>query len=251
MLFSKFRQRREEEQKEYDDIIQQAQQRELASKAAERSAWGCAFSLPKTLSSRVFTSSDQMFLEPLLERARCTSNYPSLFEDKAAVQVAETCCTSEQVKSFYPLSYLHAYEQSHYIAVARNFLKRNPKANIVEINCGLSTLYYQLDNKRARWIELDSPEVLKLRKDLGFDQDSRINQVVWDSDNTEWTKRVLELCKAKNGFIFIAAIGENWPAKKVKELVCLIKATFANALVMLKCCGGKAGNREKRISFLV
>ena len=79
MLFSKFRQRREEEQKEYDDIIQQAQQRELASKAAERSAWGCAFSLPKTLSSRVFTSSDQMFLEPLLERARCTSNYPSLF----------------------------------------------------------------------------------------------------------------------------------------------------------------------------
>lgn len=244
MLFSKFRQRREEEQKEYDDIIQQAQQRELASKAAERSAWGCAFSLPKTLSSRVFTSSDQMFLEPLLERARCTSNYPSLFEDKAAVQVAETCCTSEQVKSFYPLSYLHAYEQSHYIAVARNFLKRNPKANIVEINCGLSTLYYQLDNKRARWIELDSPEVLKLRKDLGFDQDSRINQVVWDSDNTEWTKRVLELCKAKNGFIFIAAIGENWPAKKVKELVCLIKATFANALVMLKCCGGKAGNRE-------
>lgn len=90
MLFSKFRQRREEEQKEYDDIIQQAQQRELASKAAERSAWGCAFSLPKTLSSRVFTSSDQMFLEPLLERARCTSNYPSLFEDKAAVQVAET-----------------------------------------------------------------------------------------------------------------------------------------------------------------
>ena len=35
MLFSKFRQRREEEQKEYDDIIQQAQQRELASKAAE------------------------------------------------------------------------------------------------------------------------------------------------------------------------------------------------------------------------
>lgn len=29
MLFSKFRQRREEEQKEYDDIIQQAQQRDL------------------------------------------------------------------------------------------------------------------------------------------------------------------------------------------------------------------------------
>ena len=24
----------------------------------------------------------------------------------------------------------------------------------------------------------------------------------------------------------------------------MIKATFANALVMLKCCGGKAGNRE-------
>ncbi|KKN90092.1 hypothetical protein LCGC14_0232050 [marine sediment metagenome] len=51
----------------------------------------------------------------------------------------------------------------------RDFVKKNPKANILNIGCGFCTRFYRVDNGHIIWTELDVPEVMDLRKDF-FDK---------------------------------------------------------------------------------
>ena len=43
------------------------------------------------------------------------------------------------------------------------FLERNPGGTVVEIGCGLNTRFERIDDGRARWFELDLPDVVALR----------------------------------------------------------------------------------------
>src|SRR5690606_36387648 len=44
------------------------------------------------------------------------------------------------------------------------FLRRHPDGLVVNIGAGLDTRFSRLDNGRARWIDLDLPETIMLRR---------------------------------------------------------------------------------------
>jgi len=53
------------------------------------------------------------------------------------------------------------------------WLDEHPTGTIVEIGAGLNTRYERLDNGRARWFELDLPDVMELRRRFFAETDRR------------------------------------------------------------------------------
>ena len=49
-------------------------------------------------------------------------------------------------------------------AVISDFIKRHPRAAIVNLGCGLDTTFDRIDNGQIRFYELDLPDVVELRK---------------------------------------------------------------------------------------
>lgn len=48
----------------------------------------------------------------------------------------------------------------------RDFLRRNPRAVVVNIGCGLDTRFERVDNGLVEWFDLDMPNVIDLRNSL-------------------------------------------------------------------------------------
>lgn len=115
----------------------------------------------------------ETLLIPLLGRARETQRGRGLIDDPQAVEIVDQ------------LDYdFSKWEGARSLtgAVLRTlmfdddvsaFLSANPDGTVVEIGCGLNTRFDRLDNGRARWIELDLPDVIGLRREFFQDNDRR------------------------------------------------------------------------------
>lgn len=49
----------------------------------------------------------------------------------------------------------------HWVA---SFLEKNPEGTVVELGAGLSTRFERIDNGRARWVDVDLPDAMALRR---------------------------------------------------------------------------------------
>ena len=61
--------------------------------------------------------------------------------------------------------------------MARKFLKAHPGAVVVHIGCGLDTRYGRLEDLQVKWYDLDLPEVIALRKQLGLADQGRYHAI--------------------------------------------------------------------------
>ena len=69
------------------------------------------------------------------------------------------------------------------------FLDVNPTGTVVEIGCGLNTRFERLDQGRARWIELDFPDVIALRRRF-MGEGPRRTMLAADAASTGWLDAV-------------------------------------------------------------
>ncbi len=53
------------------------------------------------------------------------------------------------------------------------FLKEHPQATVVNIGCGLDTTFERVDNGKLRWIDLDLPDVIELRRRFVHESERR------------------------------------------------------------------------------
>lgn len=102
---------------------------------------------------------------PLIGRIYATKFHPDILEDKSALAIEkkipeemrkmpgqnEYTCLASAVRSRDIDEHIKA------------FLEVSPDGVIVNLGCGLETLYHRNDNGEAMWFELDLPEVLELR----------------------------------------------------------------------------------------
>ncbi|WP_228973859.1 class I SAM-dependent methyltransferase [Streptomyces sp. DH12] len=74
-------------------------------------------------------------------------------------------------------------------AEIRLFLSRHPDAVIVTLGEGLDTQFWRVDDGRLRWIGVDMPEVIRLRRDLMPPSD-RITHVACSVLDSDWIREV-------------------------------------------------------------
>ncbi|HET6846897.1 MAG TPA: class I SAM-dependent methyltransferase, partial [Anaerolineales bacterium] len=51
-----------------------------------------------------------------------------------------------------------------YDSITTDFVATNPSSTVVNLGCGFDTRYWRIDHSRCRYIELDLPEVLEVKR---------------------------------------------------------------------------------------
>lgn len=103
-------------------------------------------------------------LVPLWARAAESRRDARLLDDPKAVSIAASLDFDFDVLRNAQASQLGCCVRAALVdAWVRDFLARHPEGTVVELGVGLNSRFERLDNARARWIEVDLPEVAALR----------------------------------------------------------------------------------------
>lgn len=147
-------------------------------------------------------SVQETLLLPLWGRAYETQQKAPRLIDNKAVEILD--------KIDYDFSTIHktqAVSQHAWVArslhtdrLAKDFIKKHPKATIVNLGCGLDTTFSRIDNGKITFYELDFSDVIELRKHF-YEESERhisISSSLHDTDN--WFDKI----KVEDGLLFLS-----------------------------------------------
>ena len=103
---------------------------------------------------------------PLLGRIYASKHHAAILHDPAALDIDQKLdlkikALPGQTEYSSLASAVRSQNMDYEI---RAFLSANPDGVIVNVGCGLETIYQRCDNGKAIWFELDLPEVIELRR---------------------------------------------------------------------------------------
>ena len=176
MLFKSFREKRKRENEYFERVIEDAKRRECQQILLEESLWGEEWEHEKPLQE--FSEEELQLLSPISQKAYCSQIAPDVFKDKVALAISKELNLYPNVQAIKPQCFLTSLADVHYIREMRKYLKRNPRATVVDVNCNFNTLFFQVYNKKLRWFNVDNELILNLRSRLGLDSHRFIEQIL-------------------------------------------------------------------------
>ncbi len=134
----------------------------------------------------------ETLLIPLLGRAQQTRDGTGLLWDPKAVEIVDSLdydfAKWKGIRSLLGAS----IRTRMFDDQVKAFLEANPTGTVVEIGAGLNTRYERLDNGQARWLELDLPDSMALRKRF-FHDSARRSMLAASFVDTSWHELVFAL----------------------------------------------------------
>ena len=144
---------------------------------------------------------------PLYGRKMCSELFPQLFRDETAIRLLDqidydfsTLAQKSQstVQQFGVLEV--AMRQNDLAWEVRDYLKKHPKAAVVNLGCGLDDTGRNCDNGRCKLYNLDFPDVIAVRDAL-LPAGEREENIPCDLNDYSWFDRI----DASEGAVFFAA----------------------------------------------
>lgn len=141
---------------------------------------------------------------PMNGRIYSSKFTPKFFYDEKAIELYEK----------YPKDFKNSFEDEEYTYIAsamrsknmdiyiKEFLNRNPKGSIVNLGCGLESLFERNDNNMANWFELDFSNVLDIRNKY-FPEKDRDYYLPYSIFDYKWMDEVKKI--SKEPILLIAA----------------------------------------------
>ncbi|MED4224907.1 class I SAM-dependent methyltransferase [Neobacillus cucumis] len=155
--------------------------------------------------SLILQSVQATMLIPLWGRATASEKNPEILYDKEAIEIISGCDVdfTEIAKTF------GEYGGISYIVRARkiddrirSFLKKHPRATIVNIGAGLDTTFSRVDNGTIHWYNLDLPDAIAFRKTLIADSPRNVS-IAKSFFEVSWFEDVI--FNEEDGILFISA----------------------------------------------
>ncbi|MFG3662311.1 class I SAM-dependent methyltransferase [Streptomyces sp. NPDC047706] len=116
-----------------------------------------------------------------------------------------------------------------------DFLSVHPDGTVVEIGTGLNTRHERLDNGRARWFEIDLPDVIGLRRNF-FADTPRRTMIAASVTDEAWAAEVAS--PAAGPYLFVAeAVLPYLHEPEVRRVVGLLSERFPGSLLALDTAG--------------
>jgi O-methyltransferase involved in polyketide biosynthesis len=116
-----------------------------------------------------------------------------------------------------------------------DFLSEHPDGTVVEIGTGLNTRYERVDNGRARWFELDLPDVIALRRTF-FTDTPRRTMIAASVTDESWAAEVDS--RTDEPCLFVAeAVLPYLHEYDVRRVVDLLADRFPGSLLALDTAG--------------
>jgi O-methyltransferase involved in polyketide biosynthesis len=121
---------------------------------------------------------------PLLARARETARRRPLLRDVKAVELVHAIDFDGATYRPGPMSFMVVIRTLILDWWVRQFLARYPHGTVVELGTGLNTRFERVDNGSVRWIDLDLPDTIALRRRFFADTGRRrmLAASVFDAD---------------------------------------------------------------------
>lgn len=136
------------------------------------------------------TDTQRTLMIPLLGRARATREGGALLHDPLAAEIADRLRQAATgVRTHRQSDLIHAVRARTMDDLIRAFLGTHPRATIVNLGAGLDTAFYRLDNGALRWIDVDLPEVIELRRRL-LPQAPRVRSFAGSFLDLQWLDTV-------------------------------------------------------------
>ena len=133
----------------------------------------------------------ETLLIPLLGRAAETKKKNGLIRDDKAVHIVDALDYDfskwRGARSLQGAS----LRTRMYDEEVSSFLAAHPTGTVIEIGAGLNTRYERLDNGQARWIELDLPDSMELRRRF-FEETDRRKMIATSVLDSDWHTTVLD-----------------------------------------------------------
>jgi len=145
----------------------------------------------------------QTLLIPLWSRAKISRDYSSLFYDAKAVELIEKIdydfsTQDKAIPSYLPLLFVARAKQ--FDDKIRAYIRKHPRASVVNIGAGLDTTFYRVDNGSIHWYDLDLPAVINIRKQL-LPEPDRVKYIEKSLLDPSWCN---DIKHTENGVFMIA-----------------------------------------------
>ena len=191
-------------------------------------------------------SVQKTLLLPLWGRAVETRKRKPLLVDAAAVDIVGKLDYdfSTIAANVHPITRLAWIARSlHVDRTLREFLARRPRATVVNIGCGLDTTFERIDNGSLRWIDLDLPDVIRLREKL-LPRGQRQRSLACSVLDPEWPQEV----EAGDGVMLVAAgVLYYLEETQVRVLFSTLSQALPNSEMVFDVCspwGARVANKK-------
>ncbi|MBQ3283705.1 MAG: class I SAM-dependent methyltransferase [Atopobiaceae bacterium] len=141
---------------------------------------------------------------PLYGRKLACEMFPGLIGDTKAAELMDAIDYDfASVRRLPAFGVLEGAMRSYdLVAEIKTYLTSHPRAAVVNMGCGLDTLFTQADNGTTRGINLDMPDVIAVREQL-LPSSERERNVACDLNDTSWFDEIG--FDPAEGAVFVAA----------------------------------------------
>ena len=172
---------------------------------------------------------------PLYSRKLCSELYPSLYHDETSVRLIDQIDYdfSEAEKNSRSLMQRFgalevAMRQNDLAWEVRDYLKKHPKAAVVNLGCGLDSTGRACDNGSCKIYNLDFPDVITVRNEL-LPAGEREKNIPCNLNDTAWFGEI----DATGGAVFFASgVFYYFLTGQVKALVQAMASAFPDGVLV-------------------
>lgn len=170
----------------------------------------------------------QTLFIPLAVRAAESAEKEPLFIDEKAAEILRACDTRGIVTDGGAMA-SHGIRSRTVTLDARvdELLRASPDAVVINLGAGLDTRFFRLDNGRARWIDIDLPEVIDLRRRF-ISENERLRFLPATVLDDGWTRGLM---RDPDAPVILLAEGllMYFPEERVKSILAYFARAFPGA----------------------
>jgi O-methyltransferase involved in polyketide biosynthesis len=109
----------------------------------------------------------------------------------------------------------------------KKYIEKNPDGLIVDLGCGLDTGFYRNDNGKVKWVNIDFPEIIELRK-IFLPESTRVFEIGKSILDFSWIKDVKKI-SPKNVLFLAVGVLQYLEENEVKELFSAMAENFLSS----------------------
>lgn len=130
-----------------------------------------------------------------------------------------------------------ALRARQYDKIANEYISEHPGCTVINLGCGFDTRYWRIDNKNCRYLELDLPEVIGLKKEI-LGERLCYELIGCSVLDTAWIDRVTR--DGNENFLLIAeGLFMYLPQNEVVSLFAAIGAKFSRSQMVFEVVAEK------------
>jgi len=181
---------------------------------------------------------------PLWARREASILYPEIYSDSTASEIIERIdydfsdikTQGKMTREFGSLECaMRQYDCSFEV---KEYLKVHPKAVVVNLGCGLDNTFRNIDNGTCVGVNVDFPDVIKVRDEL-LPAGDRERNIGVDINELTWMDSLVD--EARDGIIFFAqGVFYYFTEEQVRRLFDAMGQRFPGGCIVFDCANRKA-----------